>query len=86
MIELQLRYARAALAMRSTYARVLFADPRATLDDLREAMTTLEDTERIARRVLGGAHPFTKNIEGTLRKVRAALGERVNIALNSNST
>ena len=29
----------------------------ATLDDLREAVTTLEDTERIARRVLGGAHP-----------------------------
>ena len=32
-------------------------DDAATLDDLREAVTTLEDAERIARRVLGGAHP-----------------------------
>ena len=32
----------------------LYQDPRATLDDLREAVTTLEDTERIARRVFGG--------------------------------
>ena len=30
--------------------------PGATLDDLHEAATTYEDTERIARRVLGGAH------------------------------
>ena len=36
---------------------------RATLDDLREAVTTLEDTERIARRVFGGAHPLTTNID-----------------------
>ena len=76
MIELQLRYARAALAMRSTYARVLFADPRATLDDLREAMTTLEDTERIARRVFGGTHPFTGRIELPLREARAVLAAR----------
>ena len=34
-------------------------DPGATLDDLREAVATLEDVERIARRVLGGAHPLT---------------------------
>ena len=32
-------------------------DDGATLDDLREAVTTLEETERTARRVLGGAHP-----------------------------
>ena len=35
-------------------------------------MTTLEDAERIARRVLGGAHPVTVGIEGTLREARAA--------------
>ena len=35
----------------------------ATLDDLRKAMTMLEETERIARRVLGGAHPLTMEIE-----------------------
>ena len=39
-------------------------------------MTTLEDTERIARRVLGGAHPTTTGIERDLRKSRAALRAR----------
>ena len=32
----------------------LYDNDDATLDDLREAVTTLEDVERIARRVLGG--------------------------------
>ena len=54
----------------------LYSDPAATLDDLREAVTTLEDLERTARRVSGGAHPLTKNVEGSLRKARAALRAR----------
>ena len=62
--------------VRWIYAGVLCKDPDATLDDLREAVTTLEDTERTARRVFGGAHPLTKNIEETLRKARAALRAR----------
>ena len=37
--------------MRWNYARTLYKDPSATLDDLREAVTTLEDAERTARRV-----------------------------------
>ena len=45
----------------------------ATLDDLREAVTTLEDTVRIARRVLGGAHPLTGDLVRALRKSRDAL-------------
>ena len=48
----------------------------ATLDDLRAAVTTLEDTERIARRVLGGAHPLTNAIETALQNARAALRAR----------
>ena len=51
-------------------------DPAATLDDLREAVTTLEDAERIARRVLGGAHPLIAGIEDLLRNARAALRAR----------
>ena len=51
----------------------LYSDAGATLDDLREAVTTLEDTERTARRVLGGAHPITLAIERRLRGARAAL-------------
>jgi len=45
----------------------------ATLNDFREAVTTLEDTERIARRVFGGAHPLTRGIEQNLRNARATL-------------
>ena len=61
------------LRMRRCYARALVADPAAMLDDLREGVTTFEDTERIARRVLGGAHPITTGIEEDLRGSRAAL-------------
>jgi len=55
---------------------MVYDDPAATLDDLREAVTTLEDTGRIAQRVLGGAHPLTENIELDLRDARAALRAR----------
>ena len=63
-----------------SYAEALYKDPAARLDDLREAVTTLEDTARIARRVLGGAHPDVVGIEDSLRKARAMLcaGEGLN--------
>ena len=54
----------------------LYKDAGATHDDLREAVNTLEDTDRIARRVLGGAHPLTEAIETALRRARAALRAR----------
>ena len=54
----------------------LYKDPGATLDDLREAVTTLDEIERTARRVLGGAHPTTVGIEEALRDARAALRAR----------
>ena len=48
----------------------------ATLDNVREAVATFEDTARIARRVLGGAHPLTLDIEDTLKHARAELAAR----------
>ena len=57
-------------------AEALYRDDDAALDDVREAVTTLEDAERIARRVLGGAHPTTERIEDELREARAALRAR----------
>ena len=55
------------------HAVALYKDPGSTLDDRREAVATLEDTKRIARRVLGGAHPSTAKIEFELQDARAAL-------------
>ena len=54
----------------------LYEDAGATLDDLREAATTLEDIARVARRVLGGAHPITKKVELDLRDARVVLRAR----------
>ena len=48
-------------------------DDAATLDNLHEAVQTLEETKRIARRVLGGAHPTTVGIEDDVREARTAL-------------
>ncbi len=62
--------------VRWIYARALYKDSGATLDNVREAVTTLEDAGRIARRVFGGAHPLTVDIEGELRDARAALRAR----------
>jgi len=61
------------LAMRQNFAMALYKDTDATLDDLREAVTTIEDTLRIARRVFGGAHPITVDIGRFLQASRAAL-------------
>ena len=64
------------LRIRKNYAGALCKNDAATLDDIREAVTTLEDVERTARRVLGGAHPTTSNVEKTLREARDALVAR----------
>ena len=54
----------------------LYEDTGATVNDLREAVATCEDAERIARRVFGGAHPDLARIEMSLREARAALRAR----------
>ena len=67
---------RNTLKIRSLYAQALYRDQDATLDDLSEAVGTLEDLERTARRVLGGPHPTTVNIEQALQHARAVLRTR----------
>ena len=64
------------IAMRMTYATALYDDKGATLDDHREAVTTLEDMQRITRRMLGGAHPLSQKTEGALRTSREVLAVR----------
>jgi hypothetical protein len=61
------------IRMRLIYAQTIYKDANATLVDLREAMTTLEDAERTTRRVLGGNHPLTTAMKEALEEPRAAL-------------
>ena len=61
------------LSMRGIYAQSLYEDNGTTLDDLREAVATLEEIARISRRVLGNSHPVTVGIEGSLKRSRAML-------------
>ena len=63
-----------SIRMRLCYAKALVLDDSTMVDDLCEAVTTLEDAERIARRVLGGAHPLTTGIDHELQASRAVLG------------
>ena len=63
---------RITLTMRKVFAEASYENPGATLDDLSEAVTTLEESERTARRVLGGAHPLVLALEGSMRLSREA--------------
>ena len=74
------RFANPIFQLRANYARSLYIDDDATLDDLREAVTTLEDVAPITRRVLGGAHPLVQSIE---RHLRAALAARETPSANA---
>ena len=64
------------LMMRKLYGEVLCRADGATLDDFHEAVETLEDTARTARRVLGGAHPTVQGLESCLPTARAMLRAR----------
>ena len=61
----------ATLIIRLNYAKAFYRDTGATHDDLREAVTTLEELETTARRVLGGSYPTTVTIEASLQDARA---------------
>ena len=58
------------------HARALYLNTGASLDNLREAVTTLEDTVRIARRVFGNSNPFTEGIQMEQNNARAVLRAR----------
>ena len=64
------------LMMRWVYARALYRDPAASLNDLREAVSKLEEMARTARRVFGFSHPLTTGIAESLRAARATLRAR----------
>ena len=67
---------RITLTMRNIFAEASYKNPAATLDDLREAVSTLEDAERTTRRVFGSSHPLAVTLERDLRNARAILSVR----------
>ena len=64
------------LRMRWNYATALYEDAGATLDDVREAVATLEELARTARRVFGETHPDAVAIKVALGNALAALSAR----------
>ena len=54
----------------------LYNDDGSTLDNLREAVETLEDTAPTGRRVFGKSHPRVADMERALRKARIILRAR----------
>ena len=65
-----------ALKMRMMYAAALCNDTNATLDDIREAVTTFEETTRTSRRVFGSGHPIVVEFEEKIRVSREILRAR----------
>ena len=61
------------IKMQWTYAETLYKDDSASIDDLREAVNTLEDLAQGGRRVYGGSHPFMGGFELHIQESRAAL-------------
>ena len=64
------------IKMRWTYARALFEDDDATLDDLRESVETLGSVAPLWTRVFGLSHPDTPNVQRALEDARKALAAR----------
>ena len=62
--------------MRWLYANALHEDPGATLDDLREAVTTLESVTLSWKRIFGQSHPETPSVQKALASARKALAAR----------
>ena len=62
-----------SLKMRWHYALALYKDDVATLDDIREAVTTLESVAKSWKQVFGISHPETPRVQGALNQARVAL-------------
>ena len=65
------------IKMRWLHAATLCENEDATLDNLREAVTTLEETLQTARRVLGDGHPMRERIVCCLQTALSHLHDAV---------
>ena len=56
-------------------ASAVYMDDDATLDDLFEAVETLESVANSWKRIFGQAHPETPKVQGTLKHAREGLAK-----------
>ena len=54
------------LQLRSAYACAIFMEPSTSREDCRAQLAVFQDIARIARQVLGPAHPLTMNFENNV--------------------
>ena len=72
------------LKMRWTLAMALHDDPSSTLDDVREAVETLESVIRFWKRVFGNLHPETQKVQNALDIARMKLARARAAASNKS--
>lgn len=61
------------IRLRRAYAEALYADDASPVRDVREAVTMLEDVDKVARRILGEGNPVRLNMHHSLVKARKKL-------------
>ena len=61
---------KAGINLKDTLASALLEENKFCAEDLREALAILEAIVPMSRRLLGGAHPYTKRMEVTLTAAR----------------
>ena len=74
---------RAASASRA-FASAAYQDAAATLDDLREAVETLESVLPLWKRVLGESNPETPRVQSALKHAREREALAVRAAASSS--
>ena len=74
----------AVVRMGWNYALALYRDNGATLDDLHEAVSTLESVARLWTRIFGEAHPETPKVQGALEVAREKLADARAAASNKS--
>ena len=66
--------------MVAVYAKALYMD-KGNISELMEASMVLEDAEKVARRVLGPAHPLTVEMGNDMKRVGERMDELGELAV-----
>ena len=67
-------------AVGAVYAKTLYMD-KGNISELMEASMVLEDAEKVARRVLGPAHPLTVEMGNDMKRVGERMDELAALAI-----